>query len=242
MLIIVIFFLLDVPMPVAFFTLRGANGTVDLSPNGATEAKSNKITFAPGPWKNLNGSFFFSGINDSFVHLGNNGELDTRFSTSIFAWVYLQNSTGYIYKYETVNGFSTSSLMVVHQSLGVQVTYMDRKTSKEYILYKKNILNSDIWNFIGTTYDYHTGIATIFVNNSVVTQKVLKVKMELGTASEVLIGGSTRSNKFFRGRISCLQVYDQALSVDQIIKVKSRCNQTGELLNTSTHKSMSNGI
>ncbi|PFX12464.1 Neuropilin-1 [Stylophora pistillata] len=219
---------LDVPMPVAIFTLRGANGTVDLSRNGATKAKSNNITFEPGPCGNPNGSFFFSGMNDSFVHLENNGELDTRLSTSILAWVYLQNSTSFIYKYETVYNFSTCSLIVVPQSLGVQVTYIDRKTLKEYSLHKKNILNSDKWNFIGTTYDYHTGIATIFVNNSVVTQKVLKVKMELGTASEVLIGGSTRSNKFFRGRISCLQVYDQALSVDQIIKVKSRCNQTAQ--------------
>ncbi|XP_022807962.1 uncharacterized protein LOC111344964 [Stylophora pistillata] len=219
---------LDVPMPVVLFTLRGANGTVDLSPNGATKAKSNDITFAPGPFGNPNGSFFFSGMNDSFVHLENNRQLDTRFSTSIFAWVYLQNSTGFIYKYETVYRFFTCSLMVVHQSLGVQVTYMDRKTLKAYFLHEKNILNSDEWNFIGTTYDYHTGIATIFVNNSVVTQRVLKVKMELGTASEVLMGGSTRWNRFFRGRISCLQVYDQALSVDQIIKVKSRCNQTAQ--------------
>ena len=30
------------------------------------------------------------------------------------------------------------------------------------------------------------------------------------------------------GRISCLQVYDQALSVDQIIKLKTKCNQTGK--------------
>ncbi|XP_022807966.1 uncharacterized protein LOC111344968 [Stylophora pistillata] len=52
--------------------------------------------------------------------------------------------------------------------------------------------------------------------------------MELGNASEVLIGGSTKWNRFFRGKISRLQVYDQALSVDQIIKVKSRCNQTAQ--------------
>lgn len=177
-------------MPVAFFPLRGADGTVDLSPNGATEAKSYGITFAPGPFGNPNGSFFFSGMNDSFVHLENNGELDTRFSTSIFSWVYLQNSTGFIYKYETAYAFFTCSLKVFHQSLGVRVTYMDRKTLKAYFLYKRNILKLDKWNFIGTTYDYHTGIATIFVNNSVVTQRVLKVNMELSTASEVLIGGT----------------------------------------------------
>ena len=222
-------------MPVAFFPLRGANGTVDLSPNGATEAKSYGITFAPGPFGNPNGSFFFSGMNDSFVHLENNGELDTRFSTSIFSWVYLQNSTGFIYKYETAYAFFTCSLKVFHQSLGVRVTYMDRKTLKAYFLYKRNILKLDKWNFIGTTYDYQTGIATIFVNNSVVTQRVLKVNMELSTASEVLIGGTNRWNRFFRGRISCLQVYNQALSIEQIVKVKTRCNKTGELLNTFTN-------
>ena len=212
----------------AFFPLSGPNGTVDLSPNEATKAVPNNIAFAPGPFGNPNGSFFFSGMNNSYVELKNNGDLDTRFSFSVFAWVHLHNSSGPIYQYEILNRLSGCTLKVFHLTLGVRVRFMDRKTFQRYSLYKTNILEADKWNFIGTTYDYHTGTATIFVNNSTVMQSVVKPNMELATASDVLIGATKNWKTFFRGRISCLQFYDQALSVEQIIKVKARCNQTGE--------------
>ena len=212
----------------AFFPLSGANGTVDLSPNAATKAVPNNIAFATGPFENQNGSFFFSGINNSYVEIKNNGKLDTRFSISVFAWVHIHNSSGLIYKYEILNRSYGCSLEVFHQTLGVRVRFMDRKTFQRYSLCKRNILEADKWNFIGTTYDYHTGTATIFVNNSIVTQQVLQANMELATASDVLIGATKNLKAFFRGRISCLQIYNQALTVEQIIKIKAMSNQTGE--------------
>ena len=212
----------------ALFSLSGTNGTVDMSPNGATKAVSSNITFAPGPFGNPNGSFFFSGDESSYVELTNTGEPYTRFSISVFAWVHLHNSSGPIYRHEPeYYGFS---LQVIHSTLGVSVRYLDRRTFRRYLLHKTNVLEADAWNFIGTTYDFHTGVATIFVNNNTVMLKVIKAKMELATDSKVRIGAMRKINLYFRGRISCLQVYDQALSVDQIIKVKTRCNQAGEYI------------
>ena len=212
------------PLPMALFSLSGTNGTVDMSPNVATKAVSNNITFAPGPFGNPNGSFFFSGDENSYVELKNAGELDSRFSIGVFAWVHLHNSSGTIYSHEPEDhGFS---LQVVHSTLGVRVRYMDRKTLKSYLLYKEKVLKADAWNFIGTTFDYHTGVATIFVNNNTVMLNIIEAKMELATDSNVRIGATRKKKLYFRGRISCLQVYDQALSVDQIIKVKTTCSQT----------------
>ena len=217
-------------MPVALFSLSGTNGTLDISPNGVTKAVSNNITFAPGPFGNPNGSFFFSGISSSYVELKNTGELDTRFSIGVFAWVHLDNSSGLIYKHEQVKKYYGFSLRVFHSTLGVKARYMDRKTTTNYQLYKENVLKADTWNFIGTTYDYHTGIATIFVNNKTVMQVVMKKKMELATESYVRVAATKKQKVYFRGKISCVQVYDQALSVDQIIKVKTRCNQTSKYM------------
>ena len=226
LLIMLSFLFQAVPLPVALFSLSGINGTVDMSPNGATKAVSNNVTFAPGPFGNPNGSFFFSGDENSYVELKNTGELDTRFSISVFAWVYLHNSSGPIYKHVHY-GFS---LRVVHLTLGVKVRFMDKKTSKDYLLYKTKVLDADAWNFIGTTYDYHTGFATIFVNNKTVIQKVIKAEMEIATDSDVRIGAMSQKNSYLRGRISCLQLYYQALSLDQIMKVKTRCNEAGEFM------------
>ena len=220
------FFFLAVPLPVALFSLSGINGTVDMSPNGATKAVSNNITFVPGPFGNTNGSFYFSGDKNSYVELTNTGELDTRFSITVLAWVHLDKSGGPIYKHEPASyGFS---LRVYYSTMGVKARFVDGKTSKGYFLYKKEVLEADAWNFIGAMYDHRTGFAAVFVNNKTVIQKFIKASMELATDSEVRIGAMKNKNLYFRGRISCLQVYGQALSVDEIVKVKARCNQTSK--------------
>ena len=206
-----------------FFSLSGTNGTMDRSPNGASKAVASHIKFAPGPYGNPNGSFFFSGINSSYVELRNTGELDARFSISVFAWVHLDNSDGPIFNYGC-------SMWVFKATLGVEVRFVDRKTSKVYRLHKENVVLQNTWNFIGTTYDYHTGIATVWVNNDTVILKSIGSKMELATQTNVRVGASSNQEKHFRGRVSCLQFYDEALSVDQIIEAKARCNQSSKYI------------
>jgi len=212
-----------VPLPVAFFSLSGANGTVDSSPNGATKAVSGHIKFAQGPYGNPNGSLFFSGINSSYMEMKNTGELDARFSMSVFAWVHLDNSDGPIFEYGC-------SMRVFKATLGIEVRVVDRKTSNVHVLHKENVLLENTWNFIGTTYDYHTGIATVWANNATVMVKFIGAKMELATQKNVRVGASSTQEKHFRGRISCLQFYDQALSVDHIIEAKARCNQSSKFI------------
>ena len=205
----------------AFFSLSGTNGTVDRSPNGATKAVSGHIKFALGPYGNPNGSFFFSGINSSYVELKNTGDLDARFSMSVFAWVHLDNSNGQIFKYGC-------SMSVFQSTLGIEVRFVDRKTSKVSLLHARNVLIENSWNFIGATYDYKTGIATVWVNNDTVMRKSIGAKMELATHTDVTVGASSNQEKHFRGRVSCLQFYDQALSMDQITEAKARCNQSSK--------------
>lgn len=216
-----------VPHPLALFTFNGANGTLDKGPLGRTKATSRDITFATGPFGNLNGSFFFKGNTNSYVEIKNGGHIDARFSISVFAWVLLDNSSGIVYKYERSNYYGC--LMKVYSpELAVKVRYSSRKLSRSYVLYQKNVLKEGAWNFIGTTYDYHTGLATVFVHNRTVIQRNIS-KMELGTRYDLMIGAArTGQPMAFRGRISCLQVYGQALSVDEIMKIKTRCNHTSE--------------
>ena len=105
---------------------------------------------------------------------------------------------------------------------------MDRKTFKVSLLHTKNVLVENSWNFIGTTYDYKTGIATVWVNNGTVMHKSIGAKTELATQNDVRVGASSNQENHFCGRVSCLQFYDQALSVDQIIEAKARCNQSSK--------------
>ena len=211
----------DVPLPVALFFVGGINKTVNLSPNGTSMAVFSDITFAPGPFGNPKGSLLL-GTGSSHAELKNRGEIDTRFSISVFAWVHLSNSsTDLIIDHGC-------SVTVFHSTLGVKVLFKERDSSKSYLLHKKGVLKANSWNFIGATYDYFSGMATIWVNESIVMREFISAKMELATHGNVIVGASKNRKMQYRGRISCLQFYDQALSVDQIMKVKVRCNKTGK--------------
>ncbi|PFX15365.1 G-protein coupled receptor GRL101 [Stylophora pistillata] len=210
---------LDVSIPVALFFVGDTNKTVDLSPGGTSIAVLSDIALAPDPFGNPNSSLFL-GTSSSHVELENHGEIDTRFSMSVFAWVHLSNSsTGPIIDYGC-------SMTVLHSTLGVEVIFKERHTSKSYLLHKKGVLKANSWNFIGFTYEYYSGVATIWVNENIVIRELLLAKMELATYENVIVGASKNRKMQFRGQISCLQFYEQALSVDQIIKVKARCNKT----------------
>ena len=213
--------LLDVPLPVALFFVGGINKTVDLSPSGASMAVLSDITLEPGPFGNPSGSLSL-GTSNSHVELENRGEIDTRFSMSVFAWVHLSNSsTGQIIDHGC-------SMTVFHSTLGVEVLFKERESSRSYLIHKKGVLKENSWNFIGVTYEYYSGMATIWVNDNIVMRKIVLAKMELATHENVIVGALRNRKMQFRGRISCLQFYDQALSVDQIMKAKIRCNKTGK--------------
>ena len=208
----------------ALFSTSRTDGVVDLSPNGITKAVFDNITLTRGPWGNPVGSFLFSGLNNSYVEVENEGELDTRFSMSVFAWVHPDASAtraGPIYD----NG---CSMWVFPSTWGLEIRYVVRDRSKIHRLRKDGIIKINEWNFIGTTYDYQTGVASVWVNDSMVMNKSLGSNVELATQGNLTIGASNNSEIKLYGKVSCLQFFAQALSLDQIMNIKTRCNQTGK--------------
>ena len=185
---------------------------------------SNNITLTRGPWGNPVGSFLFSGSNNSYLEVENEGELDTRFSMSVFAWVHPDASAtraGPIYDYGC-------SMWVFPSTWGLEIRYMVRDRSNIHLLRKDGVIKINEWNFIGTTYDYQTGVASVWVNDSMVMNKSLGSKVELATQGNLMIGASNNSEIQLYGKVSCLQFFAQALSLDQIMNVKTRCNRTGK--------------
>lgn len=213
---------LDVPLPVALFSAHRSDRVVDHGPNGATEAVFNNIMLATGPFGDPAGSFLISGFNNSYVEVKNGGELDTRFSVSVFAWVHPDASAtraGPIYEYGC-------SMWYFPSTLRLEIRYMVRDRSKTHILGIEGVIKVNAWNFVGTTYDIHAGVAAVWVNESMVMNTSIGTNVELATQGNLTIGASNNHEMQFYGKVSCLQFYDQALSVDQIMKIKTRCNQS----------------
>ena len=72
------------------------------------------------------------------------------------------------------------------------------------------------------TYQYSTGIARLFVDQTMIKELNIGT-FEIGSAEPVRIGKTDHDQRYFRGKVSCVQVYDIALTQEEIAATKNRC-------------------
>lgn len=80
------------PKPVAIYPLNGVIRGKNISPRLLAPGKLGNVVPAPGPDGLPIGSYKFKGLSDSFIKFPNNGNLDTRNSITISAWVYPESA------------------------------------------------------------------------------------------------------------------------------------------------------
>ena len=78
------------------------------------------------------------------------------------------------------------------------------------------------WNYIGATYDYNTGVATLWLNSRPVARQSIG-RFDLATNYPVRMGARIGDRRAFHGKIACLQVYSVALTAKQIRGARKRC-------------------
>ena len=110
--------------------------------------------------------------------------------------------------------------MISPRTLFVRFTRRRGRRFTKAVLSRSVVPNR--WQFVGATYDQRTGIAKLFVNRRFTAQKYIG-KIRLATNYPVRMGARIGDGRYFRGRISCMQVYNGALSHWKIISKKQRC-------------------
>ena len=71
------------------------------------------------------------------------------------------------------------------------------------------------WHYVGASYDYTTGMASLWANGVRVLEKNIGAGITLGTQDNVRVGVRAKDR-----RIAAIQFYDVALTAEQINKVK----------------------
>ena len=71
-------------------------------------------------------------------------------------------------------------------------------------------------------------MAKLFVNGRFTARKFIG-RIRLATNYPVRMGARIGDRRYFRGRISCMQVYNGALSRSQVISKKRKCFRRGKL-------------
>lgn len=206
----------DPPVPVAVYPLNEEFGTRDLSPNQNEPGTPHNFQLTPGPFGRPNGSYWLSGTSSSYIEFPNDGGLDTRYSFTSLVWVFPENVDGPIVNYGTDN-------------FGVHLWILDNKIFARSVTrlgglgpVQTKSVQHHAWNFIGFSYDYDIGVQKLWIEGKV--YDVLTAdQFEQRTQDNIRMGKRDGDLRFFKGRISCLQLYNKALTEREVQAVRGMC-------------------
>ena len=187
------------------------------------KGKLGYVRSAPGPDTYPGGSYQFFGRRDSYIEFPNRGKLDTRRSITIIAWIYHEGRAGPIFNYMP-NGWGVHFWMISPTTLFVRFTRRRGRRFTKAVISRRVVPRR--WQFVGATYNQRTGRAKLFVNRRFTANTYIG-RIRLATNYPVRMGARVGDRRYFRGRISCMQVYDQALTTRQILRRKTRCFRKG---------------
>ena len=237
------FFLFLVPQPVILFPLNAEYETRDIK-NRTAPGNSSGVSLAPGPYGEEDGSYEFFGNVNSFIEFPNSpgGALDVRYSMTILCWVYYDEKggpDGPILNYYTGDSYGVH-IWVLNGLF--YACFNDRTFSYPLKAFFHTSLAGG-WKFVGASYDNETGEIKLWADGALKLARNKIAGVELGTQGSVRMGVRKNDQRFFKGKISQLQIYNEALSQQQILKlatkpkgeknsveVRFRVTTTGQLL------------
>ena len=118
------------------------------------------------------------------------------------------------------NGWGVHFWMITPRTLFVRFTRRRGRRFTAAVVSRR--VTPGRWQFVGASYNGRTGIAKLFVNRKITARKYIG-RIRLATNYPVRMGARIGDGRYFRGRISCMQVYNGALSLRQIVSKKRRC-------------------
>lgn len=227
----------------AVYPLDATNGARDLSPTKNLPGKLSRVSIVPGPEGQRDTALRFSGSPSSYIEFPNNGRLNTRRSITCLVWVFNEGRGGTVFQYNPKGQGVGLKIIGANQ---IEARIVSRRGTKNIpVRTPKKAFKPRTWTYIGFSYDYTLGIVKMYVNGKPVVTKVIG-RMELLTNRPARAGSTRRGRRFFRGRMSCIQIYSRALSVYEISTVKTRCFKGGMMLRTlvlySCHSSVVNFV
>ncbi|XP_048586329.1 protein sidekick-2 [Nematostella vectensis] len=207
------------PKPVAFYPLNAVHNTRDISGNGLPAGIASGVTLVKGPDGRDGGAYYFSGTSSSYIEIPYHAMIDTRYSLTVLAWV-RPESQGPILQYYRSNWGVHFWVVEPTPKLFVRVVTRSLQSTN-------NAMGGNLfwqaWYFVGFSYDYTSGRVKLFLDGVIVSELYIGT-FETATNRELRLGAVTFDSRHYRGRISCLQIYNTALSWNDIRDASGACN------------------
>ncbi|XP_067048625.1 uncharacterized protein [Acropora muricata] len=210
-----------VPQPVILFPLNAEYRTRDIKDRTAPGIPSG-VSLAPGPYGEEDGSYEFFGNANSFIEFPNSpgGALDVRYSVTILFWIYYDENGGPhgpVFNYNTGGKFGVH-FWVLHRLF--YAVFKDRAYKSGTSLRHTSLAGG--WKFVGASYDNETGEIKLWAEGAFKQTRNWGANKQLRTQGSVRMGVRENDNRYFKGKISQLQIYNEALSQQQILKIATK--------------------
>ncbi|XP_078580655.1 uncharacterized protein LOC144864451 [Branchiostoma floridae x Branchiostoma japonicum] len=210
---------------VGLWPLNARFGASDITGNG-NDGTATGTQLAAGPYGDADGAFLFSGTANSYIDIPNNGKLDVRYSFTILAHVYPTGEDGPIFDYVGTNPNTWYWALHFWQyqphDLQLRPVGRDGPFSDHVVA---RVLQLDAWNYVGGTYDSTTGVASLWSNGELAREQYIGVT-EVASQHPVRVAVRAQDEddpRYFAGRIACLQLYNYAMSQEQIVTARDVC-------------------
>ena len=142
-----------------------------------------------------------------------------KHSITLLCWLYPENAnTAPLFNYVPSDEWSVR-LWIFEGKL--YVAFKNREYLSTWDPFWTNQpLATHQWHYVGASYDYTTGMASIWANGVRVLEKNIGAGITLGTQDNVRVGVRAKDPRYLTARIAAMQFYDVALTAEQINKVK----------------------
>lgn len=201
----------------AVYPLSGITGGRDITPYRNPHGRIVNVDYDTGPDNLPAGAMRFKGRSNSYMIIPNKHRLDLRNSITLLAWV-KPYSAGPIIHYNP-RSWGVHFWMVSKKTIFARFVPRSGKSVKFVV---SNSAKPGKWNYLGASYDSKTGLATIWNDGTPVAQKNIG-RFRLSTNYPITMGRKVKDKRYFTGSISCVQIYSQALTGQQIKAVKKTC-------------------
>lgn len=210
---------------VGLYPLNALVKARDISISRNPSGRLRHVRPAPGPDGYRGTAYQFYGNRNSYIDLPNRGKLDTKRSITILAQIFHSGRHGPIVHYNKKH-WGVHLWMIKPRTLYVHFTKRRNRGATASLL--SATVQPNRWQYVGTTYDYKTGVAKLYVNGRVVARKRIG-RFKLATNYPIRVGSKIGDGRHFKGRISCIQIYNRALTARQIAARAKRCFMKSEL-------------
>ena len=206
----------------AIYQFTSASKNLDISPYRNPPAKFSGVYYSRGPDNHRQGALSFRGTRNSYVLIPNNGCLDMRYSMTIIFWVYPETPGALVHFNPKGRGVDVG----IARPCRLYARFWERSGKYKKELFK-GIMHRQ-WNYVAVTYDHSTGFATLWSNSvSIIRRRIGSFPLGLATNYEILMGREPGDRRRFRGKVSCLQIYNYPMTSMQIRSKMKWCFREG---------------